>query len=211
MKIYDISVTVPVAPVFPGDPITRLSRVANIKDGSKCNLTEVSMCLHAGTHADAPLHFVDGAASIEKLSPSLFVGKTRLVTIYKKEGNIEAADLKHFGIQSGERLIIKTHNSIDGHIADPEFYTDFCALAPSAAQYLVDCGVSLVGIDYASIGQGDSNTQTHRILLAAGIAVLEWLDLSSVKDGRYFLSAAPIKIAGAEGSPTRALLFDFEK
>jgi arylformamidase len=210
MKIYDISVTVPIAPVFPGDPITILSRVANIKDGSHCNLTKVSMCLHAGTHADAPLHFVDDTASIEKLSPALFVGETRIVTVYKKEGDIEAADLKPFDVKGGERILIKTRNSIDGHISGTEFYSDFCALAPSAAQYLVECGITLVGIDYASIGHGDSSAQTHRILLAAGIAVLEWLDLSSVKDGDYFLSAAPVKIAGAEGSPTRALLLDFE-
>ncbi len=210
MKIYDISVTIPKAPVYPGDPKTELSRISNIIDGSEYNLTEVSMCLHAGTHADAPLHFIDGGASIEKLSSALFIGEARVITIYKEVGNIEAADFAPFDLKRGERLLIKTRNSVDEHINAREFYLEFCALSPSAAEYLVKSGVSLVGIDYASIGGGETNSQTHRTLLSANIAVLEWLDLSAVPDGRYFLSAAPIKIAGAEGAPARALLIDFE-
>jgi arylformamidase len=211
MKIYDISVTVPNAPVFPGDPKTELRRAASISDGSMCNLTAVSMCVHAGTHADAPVHFIDGAPSIDSIDPALFCGKAQVVTVYKKQGQIEAGDLEPLSIKLGERLLFKTRNSVDGHVVDKDFYMDFCALAPSAADYLAKRGVTLVGIDYASIGAGDNTAATHKILLGAGIGVLEWLSLGDVPDGGYFLSAAPLKIAGAEGAPLRALLFDFEK
>lgn len=206
MKIIDISVKVPEAPVYPGDPKTKLLSVSSIKDGDIYNLTEITMSAHAGTHADAPLHFIDGGSSIDSLSPSKFCGEARVVTIYKKEGNIEKEDLVPLKLMKGERILFKTRNSVDGHITDKEFYKDFCALSPSAAQYLVDSGVALAGIDYASIGAGGSIAETHRILLSAGIAVLEWLNLEKVCDGNYFLSAAPIKIA-AEGAPARALLF----
>ena len=208
MKIYDISVAVPNAPVYPGDPATEIHRAASISDGSMCNVTAVSMCVHAGTHADAPLHFIDGAPSIDSLDPQIFCGKARIVTVYKKEGQIEADDLKPLDIKRGERLLFKTRNSIDGHVADRNFYMDFCAFAPSAADYLAERGVALVGIDYASIGAGDNTQATHKILLGAGMGILEWLNPGAVSDGEYFLSAAPLKIAGAEGAPVRALLFE---
>jgi arylformamidase len=210
MIIYDISVKIPYTPVYPGDPQTKLKQVGTIK-ACGYNLTEISMCAHAGTHVDAPLHFIDGAESIEALEPDLFCGKATVKTIYKKSGQIEEEDLKGMKIQRGERLIFKTRNSIDGHIKDRDFYKDFCSLTPSAAQYLVKHDVRLVGIDYASIGSGDTNAQTHLILLKAGTAVLEWLDLGAVEDGEYFLSAAPLKITGSEGAPARALLIDFKK
>jgi arylformamidase len=214
MKIYDISVTIPDAPVYPGDPVTKLHRAMSISDGAACNLTSISMCVHAGTHADAPLHFIDGAVSVDKLDPSLFCGEARVVTVYKEKGQIEADDLIPLSIKRGERLLFKTRNSIDGHICasgeayEKDFYMNFCAFAPSAAGYLAEHGAALVGIDYASIGAGDYTVPTHKIILGSGIAALEWLNLGAVPDGNYFLSAAPLKIAGAEGAPVRALLFD---
>ena len=211
MRIYDISVMIPDVPVYPGDPPTVIRRVENIKDGAEYNLTNVSMCVHTGTHVDAPLHYIDGAKSIDALDPDFFCGKARVAAVYKKSGQIEADDIKKLSIKRGERLLFKTRNSIDGHTTGKNYYNDFCALAPSAAKYLADCGVCLTGIDYASIGAGSDTAATHKILLKAGVAVLEWLDLSKVEDGEYFLSAAPLKIAGSEGAPVRALLFDYKK
>jgi arylformamidase len=208
MKIYDISVTLPEAPVFPSDPPTELRRTQNISEGSVCNLSSISICVHAGTHADAPLHFIDGAPSIDRLDPAVFCGKARVVTVYKREGQIADSDLMPLEVKKGERLIIKTRNSIDRHVFDKKFYLDFCALATSATVYLAQSGVALVGIDYASIGSMAETVETHKALLGAGVVALEWLNLASVPDGEYFLSAAPLKIAGAEGAPARALLFD---
>lgn len=206
MEIIDISVCVPDAPVYPGDPKTELRRVLKISGGSDCNLTEVSMSVHAGTHADAPLHFIDSGMPVDSLNPSLFCGRARVVTVYKKSGDIEADDIRKLDIKKGERILFKTRNSIDGHVKGSEFYLDFCAVAPSAARYLADKGIILAGIDYASIGHGDGMTETHTVLLKSGAAVIEWLDLSYAGDGFYFLSAAPVKLR-AEGAPCRALLF----
>ena len=204
MKIYDISVKIPDAPVYPGDPVTRLRRAASIADGAECNLTALTLSAHAGTHADAPLHFIDGAQSIDTLDPAVFCGEARVVTVFKAQGNIEIEDLAPLSIQKGERILFKTRNSLDNHISDKEFYKDFCAFSEEAGAYLAERGPALVGIDYASIG----GPAAHRAVLGAGIAALEWLDLRSITDGRYFLTAAPIKISGAEGAPARALLFD---
>lgn len=204
MNIYDISVTLPDAPVYPGDPALSLRRAASIADGAECNLTAITMSVHTGTHADAPLHFIDGTPAIDALDPAVFCGPARVVTVYKVKGDIEKEDLLPLSLQKGERILIKTRNSMDGHTDDREFYRGFCGLSPDAAVYLAQICPALVGIDYASIGGPES----HRAVLGAGIAALEWLDLRKVQDGQYFLSAAPVKIAGAEGAPVRALLFD---
>jgi arylformamidase len=204
MNIYDISVRIPDAPVYPGDPETRLHRALNIADKDQCNLTEITMSAHAGTHADSPLHFIGGGMAIDALDPAVFCGTARVVTVYKAQGDIEKEDLAPLSIQKGERILFKTRNALDGHIVDREFYKDFCGFSAEAAAYLAQIGPVLVGIDYASIG----GPEAHRAVLGAGIAALEWLDLRRVADGRYFLSAAPLKIGGAEGAPARALLFD---
>lgn len=208
MKIYDISVAVPDAPAYPGDPEASLRRVRSMENGDVCNLTEVHMCVHSGTHADSPLHFIDGEPSIDLTDPALFCGKARVVTVYKKTGQIEREDLEPIEVKKGERILFKTRNSLDGHIGDRVFYGNFCALSLGAAEYLSERGAVLVGIDYASIGAGEATAPTHRIILGARIAVLEWLDLRGVDDGEYFLTAAPLKFAGAEGAPVRALLFE---
>lgn len=207
MRITDISVTVPYVPTYPGDPDANFKQILTIKNGSVCNLTELSMSVHAGTHADAPLHFIDGGAAIDTLPPDLFCGAVRVVTIYKTTGNIEADDIVRHNIGKGERILFRTRNSIDGHIFDKDFYADFCGLSPSAARYLVNQEIILAGIDYASIGAGKDTVETHRILLGAGVAVLEWLNLSEVDHENYILFAAPMKLA-AEGAPVRALLID---
>lgn len=208
MKIYDISVSIPEAPVYPGDCQSSLCRVSDMKNGAIYNLTEMSICVHTGTHADAPLHFINNGLSIEKIDPAIFCGQARVVTVYKKNGQIEAEDLKGFSIKPGERLLIKTRSSIDGHILQKDFYSDYCALTVQAAEYLVSRGIALLGIDYASAGAGENTVSTHRVLLGAGIPILEWLNLTQVPDGEYFLSAAPLKITEAEGAPVRALLFE---
>lgn len=209
MKIYDISVSIPDTPVYPGDPQSKVERVSDMKVGALYNLTAMSVCVHAGTHADAPLHFIDGGLSIEKIDPELFCGKARVATIYKKTGQIEAEDLMNLSIKPGERLLLRTRSSADGHILQKEFYSDFCALTVAAAEYLANLRIKLLGIDYASAGAGENTMPVHKALLGAGIPILEWLNLSDVPDGEYFLSAAPLKITGAEGAPARALLFKF--
>lgn len=207
MKLYDISVTLPGAPVYPGDPALVFSLAQDLSLGASCNVTAVRMCAHAGTHADAPAHFVPGGKSVCALPPELFVGPARVCTVYKEAGAVTAGDLAALGLRPGVRLLLKTRNSLDGHVGDPEFYRDFCALDAGAAALLAALPATLVGIDYASIGPAADSAAPHRALLGAGVAVLEWLDLRAVPDGDYFLMAAPVKF-DADGAPARALLLE---
>jgi arylformamidase len=191
VRIIDVSV--PVRPgmiTYPGDPEVRLERVSSIADGDVVNLSRLDLGVHSGTHVDAPLHFLDGGASVETLPLDVLVGPCVVV-----EGLDPAA------VPAGaERVLFKTPN---GRLWErDEFSEDFVALDAEAARALVAAGVRLVGIDYLSIG----DEEAHRILLGAGIVAVEGLDLREVEPGDYRLVCAPLKLVGAEGAPARVLL-----
>ena len=191
MQIIDVSV--PVRPgmiTYPGDPEVRLDRVSSIADGDAANLSRLDLGVHSGTHVDAPLHFVDGGASVETLPLDVLVGPCVVV-----EG-LDAAAVP----AGAERVLFKTRNSRLWE--REEFAEDFVALDAEAARALVAGGVRLVGIDYLSIG----DEEAHRILLGAGVVVVEGLDLREVEPGEYRLVCAPLKLVGAEGAPARVLL-----
>lgn len=208
MRIYDISRTLPDTPVYPGDPPTVLTRLLRVADGAPCNLTQISASLHAGTHADAPFHFLDGGPAVESLPPEVFVGPAYVAEIAKAAPSlIDRDDLAGLSIAPGQRLLVKTYNS-DRH--GTSFAPDYCSFTPEAACYLVQRGVRLIGIDGPSVGRDEGSTQVHRTLLGAGIGILEGLALAGIGQGSYFLSAAPVKIRGVDGSPVRALLIRFD-
>jgi arylformamidase len=188
-----IDVSVPVRPgmiTYPGDPEVRLERVSSIAAGDVVNLSRLDLGVHSGTHVDAPLHFLDGGASVETLPLDVLVGPCVVV-----EGLDPAA------VPAGaERVLFKTPN---GRLWErDEFSEDFVALDAEAARALVAAGVRLVGIDYLSIG----DEEAHRILLGAGIVAVEGLDLREAEPGDYRLVCAPLKLVGAEGAPARVLL-----
>ena len=176
--------------VYPGDPEVRLERVSSIAEGDVANISRLDLGVHSGTHVDAPLHFVDGGASVETLPLDVLVGPCSVV-----EGLEEAA------VPAGvERVLFKTPN---GRLWErDEFSEDFVKLDGEAARVLVERGVRLVGIDYLSIG----DEEAHRILLGAGVVAVEGLDLREVEPGEYRLVCAPLKLEGAEGAPARVLL-----
>jgi arylformamidase len=188
-----IDVSVPVRPgmiTYPGDPEVRLERVSSIADGDGANLSRLDLGVHSGTHVDAPLHFVEGGASVETLPLDVLVGPCVVV-----DGLDVAA------VPSGaERVLFKTPNSRLWE--RDEFSEDFVKLDGEAAQALVAGGVRLVGIDYLSIG----DEEAHRILLGAGVVAVEGLDLREVEPGEYRLVCAPLNLVGAEGAPARVLL-----
>jgi arylformamidase len=191
MQIIDVSV--PVRPgmiTYPGDPEVRLERVSSIADGEAANLSRLDFGVHSGTHVDAPLHFVEGAASVETLPLEVLVGPCVVV-----EG-LEPASVP----AGAERVLFKTANSRLWE--RDEFSEDFVKLDGEAARQLVERGVRLVGIDYLSIG----DEEAHRVLLGAGVVAVEGLDLREVEPGEYRLVCAPLKLVGAEGAPARVLL-----
>jgi arylformamidase len=200
MEIIDISVPIrPGMVTYPGDPEVVLERVRSIAGGDGYNLSRLDFGLHSGTHVDAPLHFIDGAASVEKLPLDVLVGPARVVDATEAERSIGADALA--ALPGGvERILLKTRNS--GLWARQSFSRDFVSLSADGARVLVGNGVRLVGIDYLSIG----DEEAHRVLLAAGAIAVEGLDLRGVEPGEYQLICAPLRLVGAEGASARVLL-----
>jgi arylformamidase len=207
MHTYDITLTLsPELPCWPGDTAYVLERVQKIDDGATANVSSLTMSVHMGTHVDAPDHFLNNGKTVEKIALSVLSG--RAYVLYLPEADlITAATLEQAEIPPRtRRVLIKTRNSEYWTRQLKEFQTDFVALSPDAAQYLVDRGVKLVGIDYLSIAPYHQGLVAHQILLKAGMVILEGLDLSAVTPGRYTLYCLPLKLAGSDGAPARAIL-----
>jgi len=208
MRIYDISLPLsPGMPVWPGDPQVLMNRVEMMEAGADANVTHLSMSVHTGTHVDAPYHFIGGeAATVDQLSLKLLTG--RAYVLHLPDIDLITADaLDHADIPPRtRRLLFRTRNSDHWGNASREFQTDFVAISADGAQYLVDRGVKLVGVDYLSVAPYGDSTPTHRILLCAGTVIVEGLDLSGVSQGRYTLHCLPLKLVGCDGAPARAIL-----
>lgn len=208
MKIYDISLTVtPALPVWPGDPPIRIERVTKMEEGHHNNVSTLAMSAHAGTHVDAPYHFIADGKTVEQLSLDALVGPAQVVEIPGDSRLITAADLQSAGVAAGmERVLLKTRNS--RYWAQPglPFQTDFTALSPDGAEYLVQQEIRLVGIDYFSIAPFGDSVPAHRALLGAQIVILEGANLSQAPAGRYQLYCLPLKLGGTDGAPARAIL-----
>lgn len=163
------------------------------------------MCLHSGTHMDAPLHFLDGAPGIEQLPLEATVGRARVIE-FPGAAAIGRAELEPHAVRSGERLLLKTSNSGRCWSTD-EFVADFVYVSQEGARYLAERGVITLGIDYLSVAEPNADgEETHRILMRAGIWIIEGLDLSAVEPGDYDLICLPLRVPGADGAPARVLV-----
>jgi len=207
MRTYDITLTIiPEMIVWPGDPPVKMQRLSSINAGDNANVTQVSMSCHTGTHVDAPDHFLNNGKTVESLSLDLMVGRAYVLHL-PNVNLITASILMDADIPPRtRRLLFKTRNSEYWANGNREFQTDFVGLSVDAAELLVDRNVKLVGIDYLSIAPYKQGKPVHTILLDAGMVVIEGLDLSKVSQGRYTLHCLPLKLGGAEGAPTRAIL-----
>jgi arylformamidase len=163
-------------------------------------LTSLAMSAHTGTHIDAPLHFIAGGLAIDQMPLEAMVGACQVIAVDDPVA-IRPAHLPP--LAPGARVLFKTANSAH----EGAFREDFVYLSADAARQLVDAGVRTVGIDYLSIGGFHHDlVETHRVLLGAGVWVIEGLRLAHVEPGAYQLICLPLKIAGADGAPARALL-----
>jgi arylformamidase len=198
-----IDVTLPISdklPVWPGDPPVHITRVTD----DLPMLSGLSMSCHAGTHVDAPAHFLPGGAGVDGLPLDVLVGPA-WVARFGGRGLLTASMLANAAIPTGTvRLLIRSDNS-DGVV--DAFDPDFVALAPDAAAWLLDHGIRLVGIDGPSIEAYDApGDPVHRTLLAAGVIIVENLALAGVAPGAYELTCLPLRIAGCDGAPARVVL-----
>ena len=190
--IIDISQEILSCKVWPGDPEPEVTRLYEIKKGDVINLTKFSMCAHNGTHVDAPLHFIGDGKSIDQLSLEPFVGDCYVA---RHEGEVTAADAQNI-LYEAEKAGAAKRILIAGK----------ATVTAEAAEAFVKAGILLIGNESQTVGPENAPMQVHLILLGAGIVLLEGVVLNEVRPGKYFLNAAPLNIAGAEGAPCRAYL-----
>jgi arylformamidase len=209
MKIHDITLGIsPQLPVWPGNPAIELERMNAIEAGANSNVSRLALGVHTGTHVDAPVHFIPGAAGVETLPLTVLMGRA-LVIHLPRVATVTAADLDRARVPPRtRRLLIKTRNSQLWAAGEPEFQTGFVGLAADAAQWLVDHGVALIGVDYLSVAPWKASRPTHEILLRAGVVIVEGLNLAGIRPGRYELNCLPLRLLGCDGAPARAVLVE---
>lgn len=207
MKIIDISMKLHEGMVtWPGDPEVRIDWVAKIGEKSDANISALSFGLHTGTHIDVPLHFVEGGWNMNDLDLNVLIGKVEVVAIPDDVTIITRDVLESINIGYYERVIFKTSNSRFLGEGINQFQEDFVALGGCGADYLIEKGCQLVGIDYLSIAPYNNLKTTHVTLLEAGVVILEGLDLSNAEAGIYELICLPLRMDGREGASARAVL-----
>ena len=191
MKIYDISQEVFSCAVYPGDPQPEKQTLYSTAAGDLYNLTSFAMCAHNGTHVDAPFHFLHHGKTVEQMDLSVFVGDCYVA---RHEGDVTAEAAQEILKKSGgaARILIAGNATVT---------------AEAAAEFAAG-GIKLLGNEGQTIGPEKAPMQVHLILLRQEIALLEGIVLKDVPEGRYFLSAAPLNLAGADGAPCRAYLID---
>jgi arylformamidase len=181
--------------------------VTRTDNGDPATVSEWKMSSHTGTHMDARMHFIPDGWPMEALDLSRSVGLCRVVDLTHVEGHVGRADLEAAEVAGQARLLLKTRNSELGFMQREEFEEGYSAISREAAEYLVEIGVETIGVDYLSVEPfEDGEFNTHHTLLGADVVILEGLVLTEVEPGEYFLACLPLKLAGSDGSPARAIL-----
>ncbi len=205
MIIYDISMTIHENMQVYKNKSDKKPQFTVTRDfvDSPARESRLSMDMHTGTHLDMPLHFVPKGDTVEQLDLTRVVTACRVLDLSHIDQAIHAEDLEDFDIKSEETILLKTRNSLI-ETFDPEFVY----LAEDAARFMIELGINCIGIDGLGIERAQSDYSTHKSLLGSGIIILEGLRLKDIEQGYYLLFAAPLKIAGAEAAPIRALLIE---
>lgn len=204
--IYDISRPLtPSLAVWPGDRPFSFQWSARISRESPVNVGAFSMSTHAGTHVDAPLHYLGGGEPVEAYPLACFVGRAQVVSVVG-----DAIRPEHLqGCEPGvERVLFKTESSyVPDHVWEPSFVP----LLQNTILHAQKTGILLLGTDAPSVDPADSKAlPAHHALAAAGIANLENLLLRDVPDGVYWLCALPLSLPGADAAPVRAALLSLD-
>lgn len=206
-RIHDISQPIGSRTVvYPGDPPYRLAWAISRERGDPVNVAEIATGVHIGTHADGPRHLLDGAAPIGERPLEPYLGPAHVVDAVGRD-LLAPELLDGLDLVRAPRVLFRTRARVD-----PTTFPRGCvAVAPALAERLVASGVRLVGTDAPSVDPEDADElPAHRILLEAGVAILESLVLDDVRPGVYTLVALPLKLVEADSSPVRAVLIDDE-
>ena len=206
-----IDVSVPLysdMPIWPGSAGIQLIKTSRLDYGDKCNNSKLICDVHIGTHVDAPLHYNKDGKSIDKLELKELIGPA--IVVYLPEAKIITKNiLEKLSLpEDTRRLLFHTNNSSLWESGLHEFQTNYVALTEEAAQWIVDNGIYLIGVDYLSVQIYGEDSKTHDILLNAGVTIIEGLNLSHVETGLYDLICLPLKLVGSEGAPARVVLIN---
>jgi len=206
--IYDISVPLRSGGVvYPGNPAISITAQQAISQGAGANVSRIDMGSHSGTHVDAPKHFFDDGAGADTLPLDVLMGPARLIAVDDAVKSVGETELRAHDLRGATRVLIRTRNSAWLASGSTEFHPDYTFLSPEGAAYLVGLGVKLVGVDYLSVEQFHSgHHRTHRTLLGANVVIIEGLMLTEPRPGDYELRCLPLRLAGLDGSPARAVL-----
>lgn len=206
-RIYDVSVPIRDGGlVYPGNPEIRISLQQSLALGAGANVSNVAFGSHTGTHVDAERHFFDDGRTVDQIPLETLMGPATVLEYGPETSSVGRSDLEGHDLADVKRVLLKTRNSTY-LTQDPTFHRDYTYLAPDGAEYLVQLGLELVGIDYLSIEQFHSgHHRTHLTLLGAKVIIVEGLNLVDVPAGKYDFYCLPIKLAGCDGAPARAVL-----
>ena len=196
MKIYDISQEILTCTVYPGDPSPHTEQIVSINEGEVYNLSTLNMCNHNGTHIDAPFHFINDGKTVEQLDLSKLVGYAYVVECFgeltREKAKQILEDARAMSDDAFKRILIKGETVVSLESA--------CVFA--------DAGIDLLGVESQSVGPEDAPLDVHKVLLEKEIVLLEGIVLKDVMKGVYLLNAAPLSLAGIDGSPCRAILIE---
>lgn len=194
--IYDIAQEVFGCEVFPGDPHPEKITALSLKNGDVCNLTEIHMCAHNGTHVDAPYHFLDEGKTIDQVDLDRFIG---YAYVAEHEGDILADDA---------RRILEAAKAKDERAVERILVKGKATVTKGAAEVFAEAKIKLFGNESQTVGPLEAPKEVHLIMLGAEIVLLEGIRLAKIPEGVYLLNAAPLNLGGADGSPCRATLMD---
>ena len=199
MKIYDISQEVYGCQVYPGDPKPEKKALKSIENGEVYNLTAFRMCVHNGTHIDAPHHFIQGGKTVDEMSLDAFIGMAYVAehrgVVTEKDAARIIKKAEQHNTEAAKRILIK---------GDVE-------VSLEAAKVFASSNILLLGNEHQSVGPQNAPMAVHLALLSADVILLEGIRLAEVSEGVYFLNAAPLNLAGTDGSPCRAILIDADR
>jgi arylformamidase len=207
VEFFDISQTLQEGiAVWPGDPEFRMSRVSQIQDGKGANVSAFQMGTHTGTHLDAPLHLDDAGSGVEGIPLHQLIGPARVFEFNSDDG-VRASDLASLDLQGITRVLFK---AAAGEMPESLFNRNYVFLHEDAAEYLAEQGIVLLGVNAPSVDAWNNESlPIHQILLKHKIIILEGLRLGSVPPGDYELICLPLKLAGCDGAPVRAILREY--
>jgi arylformamidase len=207
-RLWDISPPVQArAPVFPGDAPYSQVWAARIGADGPVNVSTLTLSPHCGAHADAPLHYDDAGQAVGLLGLEPYLGRCRVIHAIACGPLVQWRHIEHALADLPPRVLLRTYARAPIERWDPEL----AGYASDTVERLADRGVSLIGIDTASIDPAPSkDLPSHQVVRRRGLRVLENLVLDDVAEGDYELIALPLKLTTADASPVRAILRELE-